>query len=103
MMKVYFTVLLVSVSIAIYFYATQGNESTGLDLNKYVGRFYITKDLIDDPAYADKTKFVSHLDIPIGYKLRVYHTGDMLTMDYSETRINFELNETQQVVKAYIG
>jgi Peptidase inhibitor I78 family len=33
----------------------------------------------------------------------VYHSGDMLTMDFSETRLNIELDAQNRVVRAHCG
>ncbi len=38
-----------------------------------------------------------------GRPLRVYHTGDMLTMDYRPDRVNIELGADQMIVKVWFG
>ena len=39
-----------------------------------------------------------------GMTLRVYHTGDVITMDYRLDRFNIELSRaTERIVKAYVG
>jgi len=106
--------ILVIAVIAFILYSRSGNNydnhvnlksDTESNLEKFVGRYYVTtRDLKNNPLYStDKTKYVSHNDIPHGFTLRVFHTGDMITADYSEKRINFELNSSEVVVKAYIG
>lgn len=39
----------------------------------------------------------------IGKTLRVYHTGDALTMDYSDSRLNVELGPDDRIVRVYVG
>lgn len=39
----------------------------------------------------------------LGKVLRVYHTGDAVTMDYSEGRLNIELGPDDRVVRVWIG
>lgn len=40
----------------------------------------------------------------VGMKLRVYHTGDMLTQDYVRDRANIELNPTsERIVSVWVG
>ncbi|MSP74615.1 MAG: hypothetical protein EXR12_00625 [Rhodospirillaceae bacterium] len=35
--------------------------------------------------------------------LRVYHTGDMLTMDYRTDRLNIELGRDDRIVGTWVG
>uniref|UniRef100_UPI00405731E7 I78 family peptidase inhibitor n=1 Tax=Candidatus Electronema sp. TaxID=2698783 RepID=UPI00405731E7 len=39
----------------------------------------------------------------IGRLLRVYTTGDMLTMDYNANRVNIEMNEDRIIVSITFG
>lgn len=39
----------------------------------------------------------------IGKTLRVYHTGDAVTMDYSEDRLNIELGPDERIVRVSVG
>ena len=39
----------------------------------------------------------------IGKSLRVYHTGDPVTMDYSEDRLNVELGPDDRIVRVWVG
>ena len=39
----------------------------------------------------------------IGKSLRVYHSGDAITMDYSEDRLNIELGPDDRIAKVSIG
>ena len=39
----------------------------------------------------------------IGKTLRVFHTGDALTMDYSPSRVNIELGPDDRIVRVFVG
>lgn len=38
-----------------------------------------------------------------GKTLRVFTTGDAITMDYSEDRINIELDASHKIVRVFVG
>ncbi len=39
----------------------------------------------------------------LGMGLRVYRTGDMLTMDYRTDRLNIELGAGERIVRVWVG
>ena len=43
------------------------------------------------------------VDDMIGKSLRVYRTGDPVTLDYREDRLNIELDSDDRIVKVSIG
>jgi hypothetical protein len=54
------------------------------------------------PVQAIEPRLVNAEDM-WGKTLRVYHTGDAITMDYSEDRVNIELGPDERIVKVSIG
>lgn len=42
-------------------------------------------------------------DDMIGKSLRVYHTGDPVTLDYREDRLNIELDSDDRIAKVSVG
>jgi hypothetical protein len=54
------------------------------------------------PAQAIEPRLVNAEDM-WDKTLRVYHTGDVITMDYSEDRVNIELGPDDRIVKVSIG
>ena len=54
------------------------------------------------PAQAVEPRLVNAEDM-YGKTLRVYHTGDAITMDYSEDRVNIELGPDDRIAKVSIG
>lgn len=39
----------------------------------------------------------------VGKRLRVVKTGDMMTMDYSEDRVNIEVDDENRIVRVFVG
>jgi hypothetical protein len=58
---------------------------------------------IGEAGAQDGQDQVLTLEDMIGKTLRVYHTGDAVTLDYSENRLNVELGADDRVVRVSIG
>lgn len=39
----------------------------------------------------------------VGKRLRVIKSGDMMTMDYSEDRINIEVDDQNTIIRVFVG